>query len=653
MQDSQSYFDSAWNGEQAEHQHGDEWENPFIRSQPNPSINGFHAVGYEFVQPNATGLSNEIHIGTSSTLSKSICPLDSPLPKLPIGQIDFQGSLESEDSLGTFCWDSTQADSTLREGLAMEMRLPSDDWEELGGTNHRKSQKKRPRLNGKDATPQRNQRLNSVNHSKSHGSAAPSLDGLSLDASSACNHWCSCYPGTLAGYNEIYGLHLAYHAPVYLLTRWFKLHGRIKDKAAFSLGKVGPGSDVTRKYRHHQKRCNPKDVGGTVVRDEGEPYACTSRCGAKFKKKDCWRRHEELNFPQELWVCGINDCGAESWRKDHFRNHIRKCHKHTAVSKQKLEECHFDIDSLFDKYCIFRRCNEYFPDWRDRIDHIAKELEGPWDIADWRDIDNETNEVKTGHQTDSDTDSESDNDNADASDGDSDNSDSDHDNNHGAGLEPDSGSGRGSGTGSGTGSGQSYGQFGPSGAHSSDRGHGDHEAYSSFPNWTTSQLQKQKSSLVGSNNAIISAESTSTMTLPFRTRNVFKEVESNTTHDVQEIELTEVAQTESSVAETKGFVPDTKMLNLDLNDCTPMESAQSLSDASSELGDFGTESAPTISTSRTRYLQRDLAPSPLTLVPLAFPPLLFYDHLGALLNPKSTFGRNNGQVERNLSRMPC
>ena len=210
-----------------------------------------------------------------------------------------------------------------------------------------------------------------------------------------------------------------------------------------------------RKYDRNARNYSPQ----IIIRDEEQPYACTSRCGAKFKSKGEWKRHEETNYPQELWYCCIGTCKSKpakkrvSFRKDHYKNHLIKQHGYIQVTNQDLRESRFPINSLFSRQCIFQNCDECFEDWKERTNHIAKEFEEPWDIAQWRDINEETNDADSGMDG---------HDKLDTSGDDSSDSDNGHDD-HGASAEPDSGAGSGSGSGSGSGQGHHYsGQFDPS-----------------------------------------------------------------------------------------------------------------------------------------------------------------------------------------------
>ena len=143
----------------------------------------------------------------------------------------------------------------------------------------------------------------------------------------------------------------------------------------------------TRSKAMHGNHHSPKNI----TQDHQRPYTCTSGCGAKFKTKDSWRRHEEINFPQQLWLCRKEPCISKpkkfvSLRPDHFANHLRKQHGYTEVSNDELENSFLPIKSKFNKQCILRSCDIILRTWKQRINHIAKELEKPWDITDWREL---------------------------------------------------------------------------------------------------------------------------------------------------------------------------------------------------------------------------------------------------------------------------
>jgi hypothetical protein len=310
--------------------------------------------------------------------------------------------------------------------------------------------------------------------------AVPDLATLPPMVAEACRLWLKCFPGCLPKDEEIVGLHLAFHSSTELIRLWFHIHAGKKAKDGGPQGAMDPKDDVALQYQRNRKKCNEKALSRTrngsariIVQDERQPYACTSRCGATFDAKDCWRRHEEINFPQELWLCTIGSCHTQPekavrLRRDHFRNHLRKRHGYQTTSEEDLDAFHFNIPSLFDRRCILRKCGKRFRTWRERIDHVAKELEAPWTISEWRDTDEDNNPAELsdsqapaleGEQTDEDGSSSSDSDSSEHSNWPDDGGAS---GGRYPGPGPESGSGSGSGSGSSAGAGLSGTYPGPS-----------------------------------------------------------------------------------------------------------------------------------------------------------------------------------------------
>jgi hypothetical protein len=64
--------------------------------------------------------------------------------------------------------------------------------------------------------------------------------------------------------------------------------------------------------------------------------------------------------------------------------HLNKKHGYLNTSPKDLKAYRSQVSSKFDKKCIFRQCSEEFDSWKERIDHLAKHLEEPWDISEWR-----------------------------------------------------------------------------------------------------------------------------------------------------------------------------------------------------------------------------------------------------------------------------
>jgi len=366
--------------------------------------------------------------------------------------------------------DSTRLGSLVFKGKNAATRRSHRDTARVKATHKisRKSQRKRMR-----SKHTAGQSSHSASHLPRLAKALPDLATLPPMVSEACSLWLKSFPGSLPKDDEIVGLQLAFHSSAESIRMWFQIHAGKNAKDRGPQTAMYQKDDVTLHYQRNRKKCNEKTVSRTrnssaqiVVQDERQPYACTSRCGATFDAKDCWRRHEEINFPQELWLCTIGSCQtrperAVRLRKDHFRSHLRKRHGCTDLSEEDLDAFHSPIPSLFDRRCILRKCGKRFRTWRERIDHIAKELEAPWTISEWRDMDEdnkpaELSEVQApaleGDQTDEDGSTSSDSDPGEHSDWPDDGGAS---GGRYSGPGPESGSGSGSGSGSSAGAGPS------------------------------------------------------------------------------------------------------------------------------------------------------------------------------------------------------
>ncbi|KAF8862911.1 kinase-like protein [Acephala macrosclerotiorum] len=144
-------------------------------------------------------------------------------------------------------------------------------------------------------------------------------------------------------------------------------------------------------------------------------YVCTLGCGQRFTRRDSWKRHEELTYPQKVWFCdmghftsinGILKCTyCEAWEPDedhvatmHPRQHDRgACHEKSfgwdvifSRRERLSDHCkeihtgfpctefvarnHASVNSNFPRQCVF--CQQYqFTSWRDRIEHLAHYFE--------------------------------------------------------------------------------------------------------------------------------------------------------------------------------------------------------------------------------------------------------------------------------------
>ena len=144
-----------------------------------------------------------------------------------------------------------------------------------------------------------------------------------------------------------------------------------------------------------------------VPRNESRPFACTSRCPQSFKEKGNWERHEEKNRVQRVWICSFQGCKNKEarkrvWlnRKEHFHNHISNHHPGLGITPRDIKNCYVELESNFDKHCIFSSCNEIFHSWKQRINHIGEHFRLPWDMSEWRDMDEEEKDTDTTDASD-------------------------------------------------------------------------------------------------------------------------------------------------------------------------------------------------------------------------------------------------------------
>ncbi|KAG8530691.1 uncharacterized protein KY384_004046 [Bacidia gigantensis] len=218
----------------------------------------------------------------------------------------------------------------------------------------------------------------------------------------ACNLWQLNNPGVKPSNHIISCISHAFSSSAKTVEDWFGLNFETtcstQDSGYQSLTSTMEDSDVAARYRKNRGKCNRKVMKSAgkgnncvvVERDPERPYACTSRCGKTFRKKDAWKRHEEINRLQKLWICQYGHCQYKPEKKrlysrqDRFRKHLRDEHPDTRPSHQNMRRCIFPIESNFDKRCIISGCNEKFSGWNARINHIAKHMQGPWTAADWR-----------------------------------------------------------------------------------------------------------------------------------------------------------------------------------------------------------------------------------------------------------------------------
>jgi hypothetical protein len=125
-------------------------------------------------------------------------------------------------------------------------------------------------------------------------------------------------------------------------------------------------------------------------------YECTWRaCLMSFASKSDWKRHEEVHCPQWEWICTFTSQSAGKSsnvipcsrlpfkRSDHLREHLRKDHKCTDVSRVEAGRQCIIPENSFNKQCGF--CGQITRNWLDRIDHIAEHFKNGKNMSEWTD----------------------------------------------------------------------------------------------------------------------------------------------------------------------------------------------------------------------------------------------------------------------------
>jgi hypothetical protein len=157
------------------------------------------------------------------------------------------------------------------------------------------------------------------------------------------------------------------------------------------------------------------------LRDDNKPFQCTRKCGKKFRDRDDWRKHEEVNWPQEGWICDLpataivagiqicTHCGVPNPQMDHFQIHKKSiCNNKAFAARGRLHHrkqhflqhfdnvyphvpcddyvrnSHFSVESKFPRWCGF--CRHWFAHWKDRVEHIGAHFhDEAKDMTEWND----------------------------------------------------------------------------------------------------------------------------------------------------------------------------------------------------------------------------------------------------------------------------
>lgn len=121
-------------------------------------------------------------------------------------------------------------------------------------------------------------------------------------------------------------------------------------------------------------------------------YHCTYGCGYTTKRKDDWRRHEEINHPQNFWICSCCPAPLKSafltHRRDKLNDHVKKVHKGVNLSIV-AQDSKVEFNARFYPRCGF--CRRVFETWARRNSHIISHFEsglsgGEWTMSHWRNL---------------------------------------------------------------------------------------------------------------------------------------------------------------------------------------------------------------------------------------------------------------------------
>ncbi|KAF2503219.1 hypothetical protein BU16DRAFT_577053 [Lophium mytilinum] len=151
-------------------------------------------------------------------------------------------------------------------------------------------------------------------------------------------------------------------------------------------------SEWTREERLHRveryaaealSKC-PKEINHHTSA-EGK-YQCTSGCGASSKRKDDFKQHEEIRYPQQVWICVLCPSSIHeafiTHRQDQLGLHIDNGHSGYGDPRSKLiRASQVDYVADFPRTCGF--CDLSFETWLQRVQHIATHFENGLTMSQW------------------------------------------------------------------------------------------------------------------------------------------------------------------------------------------------------------------------------------------------------------------------------
>ncbi|MCJ1245015.1 hypothetical protein MMC30_002216 [Trapelia coarctata] len=227
--------------------------------------------------------------------------------------------------------------------------------------------------------------------SSSAKSPSSSLQERLSNATKVCCIWIETHPGLEPSPGDVECLSTIAHVSPEWIHEQIKstLREQIKNLSRDSGYQTRPigDSEITKKYEYRQPvRAKGRDGRPrTNLKNAERPFVCTHRCGMDFDKKAAWEKHEQIHYPQHVWVCPENCQGQQRvWlRKDHFRKHLVKHHEYDKVTEQHCRASYLPVASRYPRRCHISECDQNFNSWDDRMSHMTAHMKEDYDMSTW------------------------------------------------------------------------------------------------------------------------------------------------------------------------------------------------------------------------------------------------------------------------------